>query len=72
MSIETMRWFKAALPTSEIIVMIDHKDDDINTTKAETCALLFKHQVIPFLTKLFDNMDGIIQRPETAYNSKGI
>jgi len=71
MSVEAMRWIKAALPTSQIIVMIDHKDSDADTTKTKTSTLLFKHQVIPFLTKLFDNMSGTIQRPEPAHKSKG-
>jgi len=71
MSIEATCWIKAALPTSEIIVLINHEDEDIDTTKTKTSALLFKHQVIPFLTKFFKNMGGTIQRPEPTDESKG-
>ncbi len=59
MSIEARHWIRAALPTSQTIILIDHKDEvEFLTTKTDGSTLMFKHQVIPFLTKFFDNMDG--------------
>jgi DNA-binding NtrC family response regulator len=71
MSIESAHWVKAALPTSQIILLIQHKDRGIDTTKTEASALLFKHQVIPFLTRLFDNMGEAVRKPEPVDKFEG-
>lgn len=71
MSIEAMQWIKVALPTSRTITLINHKDDDTGITKTEASALMFKYQVIPFLTKFFDNMGGTIRRPGLADKPEG-
>lgn len=67
MSDHTMQWIKAA---SHIIVLINHKDEDINATQTGASAIMLKHQVIPFLTKLFGNVEEEIKRPGMAYVSE--
>jgi DNA-binding response OmpR family regulator len=62
LSVQAMRWIKAALPTSLIIILLNRIDEGIGLIETEASAFIFKHQVIPFLTQLIKNMDNPIQR----------
>ena len=71
MSIQAMRWIKTVLPTSQTIVLISRIDEVIDARNTGANAITLEHQVIPFLTKLFSNMEGVVQmRAEATYPSR--
>ncbi len=67
---QTMRWIRTVLFPSQNIVLISRIDEAIDAMNAGARAMMLKHRVIPFLTKLFSNMEGAIRSLEPAYTSK--
>lgn len=70
-SIHAMRWIRTVLPISQSIMLISRIDEATDAMNAEASAIMLKHQLIPFLTKLFGNMEGAVQMlAEATYPSR--
>jgi DNA-binding NtrC family response regulator len=73
MSIQAMRWIRTVSPMSQSIMLISQIDEAIDAMNAEASAIMLKHQVIPFLTRLFSNMEGAVQMlAEATYPSRDV
>lgn len=71
MSIQAMRWIKTASPTSQNIMLISRIDEAIDAMNTGASAIMLKHQVIPFLARLFSNMEEVVQiLAEATYPSR--